>query len=237
MTIWNWTRRAAQCSAGAFSTLLSRAGELFGGIGDPTARRRAAFSIALIALSAKMAVADGVVTSDEVAAFRRVFEVPPGEERNVARLFDLARGDVAGFETYARRIADLYDDDCCPLEDVLDGLFVIAKADGAVHTAEMAYLEQVAMIFGFSKADFDRIAARHVVPEDGDPYLILGADRGWSFDQIRRHYRRLVVEHHPDRVIARGLPQEFVALANERLSVINRAWERIEKEQRRLAPA
>lgn len=237
MTIWNLTRQAAQCGAEAFSALLSRAGELFGGIGDPTARRRAAFSIALIALSAKMAVADGVVTSDEVAAFKRGFEIPPGEERNVARLFDLARRDVAGFDTYARRIADLYDDDCCPLEDVLDGLFVIAKADGAVHTAEMSYLEQVATIFGFSKADFERIAARHVVPEDGDPYLILGADRGWSFDQIRRHYRRLVVEHHPDRVIARGLPQEFVALANERLSVINRAWERIEKEQRRLAPA
>ena len=235
MTIWNWIGQAAQNGAGAFSTLFGWVGGLFAG--DPAARREVAFSVALIALSAKMAKADGIVTVDEIAAFRRGFAVPPGEERNVARLFDLARQDVAGFDTYARRVADLYDDDCCPLEDVLDGLFVIAKADGAVHDAEMAYLEQVATIFGFGDRDFERIAARHVLPEEGDPYLILGAQRDWPFDQIRRHYRRLVVENHPDKVIARGLPAEFVAVATDRLASINRAWERIERERGRVAPA
>ncbi len=235
MTIWNWIGQAAQGGAGAFSALFGWAGGLL--VGDPATRRQVSFSVALIALSAKMAKADGIVTADEVAAFRRGFAVPPGEERNVERLFDLARQDVAGFETYARRVAELYDDDCCPLEDVLDGLFVIAKADGAVHEAEMAYLEQVATIFGFSHADFERIAARHVVPEEGDPYLILGVGRDWPFDRIRRHYRQLVVENHPDKVIARGLPEEFVAVANDRLAAINRAWERIEMERGRMAPA
>lgn len=234
MTIWNWIGQAAQGGAGAFSVLFGWAGNLV--VGDPATRRQVAFSIALIALSAKMAKADGIVTADEVAAFRRGLAVPPGEERNVERLFDLARQDIAGFETYARRVAALYNDDCCPLEDVLDGLFTIAKADGAVHDAEMAYLEEVAAIFGFAKADFERIAARHVVPEEGDPYLILGVDRGWSFDEIRRHYRRLVVENHPDKIIARGLPEEFVAVATDRLAAINRAFERIEME-RRMAPA
>jgi DnaJ like chaperone protein len=234
MTIWTWIGQAAESGAGAFSTIFGWAGSLFAG--DTASRRQVAFSVALIALSAKMAKADGIVTADEVAAFRRGLAIPPGEERNVERLFDLARQDVAGFETYARRIATLYDDDCCPLEDVLDGLFVIAKADGAVH-AEMAYLDQVATIFGFAEADFERIAARHVVPEEGDPYLILGADRGWSFDQIRRHYRRLVTENHPDKVIARGLPEEFVIIANDRLAAINRAWERIERERGRVALA
>ncbi len=235
MTIWNWINQAAQSGAGAFSVLFGWAGGLFAG--DPAARRRVAFSVALIALSAKMAKADGIVTADEVAAFRRGFAVPAGEERNVERLFDLARQDIAGFDTYARRIAALYDDDCCPLEDVLDGLFVIAKADGAVHTAELVYLEQVATIFGFSAADFERIAARHVVPEEGDPYLILGVGRDWPFDRMRRAYRRLVTENHPDKVIARGLPEEFVVVANDRLAAINRAWERIEKEWGRVVSA
>lgn len=235
MTIWNWIGQAAQVGAGAFGAVFGWAGGLLAG--DPATRRQVAFSVALIALSAKMAKADGVVTAAEVAAFRRVFAVPPGEERNVERLFDLARRDVAGFETYARRVAALYDDDCCPLEDVLDGLFVIAKADGAVHTAEMAYLEEVSRIFGFPDGAFERIAARHVVPEEGDPYVILGAARDWPFDRIRRHYRQLVVENHPDRAIARGLPEEFVAVANDRLAAINRAWERIEKERGRMAPA
>ena len=232
MTIWNWIGQAAQSGAGAFSTLFGWAGNLFG---DAATRRQVTFSVSLIALSAKMAKADGIVTADEVAAFRRGFAVPEAEERHVERLFDLARQDVAGFETYARRVAALYDDDCCPLEDVLDGLFVIAKADGAVHAAEMAYLEQVATIFGFSQSDFERIAARHVVPEEGDPYLILGVNRSWSFAEIRRHYRKLVVENHPDKAIARGLPEEFVAVATDRLAAINRAWERIELERGRKA--
>ncbi len=235
MTVWHWIGQAAHSGADAFSTLFGWVGNLVAG--DPVMRRRVAFSVALIALSAKMAKADGIVTADEVAAFHRVFAVPPGQERNVARLFDLARQDVAGYDLYARRVAAFYDDDCCPLEDVLDGLFAIAKADGAVHEAEMAYLEQVATIFGFTPAEFERIAARHVVPEEGDPYLILGIDRSWSFERIRRHYRQLVNDNHPDRAIARGLPEEFVALANDRLAAINRAWERIEKERGRVAPA
>ena len=97
--------------------------------GDADLRRRVAFSVAMIALSAKMAKADGIVTQDEVRAFQEIFEVPPKETRNVARLFDLAQRDVAGFETYAERMAQLCGSghsNCVMLEDILDGLFHIA---------------------------------------------------------------------------------------------------------------
>jgi DnaJ like chaperone protein len=104
--------------------------------GDPELRRRVAFSVAMIALSAKIAKADGVVTQDEVRAFRQIFSIPPAEERNVARLYDLAKQDTAGFEAYAEKMAALCGDgrtDCAVLEDILDGLFHIAKADGLLH--------------------------------------------------------------------------------------------------------
>ena len=107
---------------------------------------------------------------------------------------------------------------------MLDGLFLIAKADGAVHEAEMAYLEQVATIFGFPKSEFERIAARHVVPEEGDPYLILGADRRWSFEEMRRSLSPARRREPSRQGTARGLPEEFVAVANDRLAAINRAW-------------
>jgi DnaJ like chaperone protein len=151
----------------------------------------------------------------------------------MARLFDIAKGDIAGFDTYAARVAAFYEDDREELEDVLDGLFVIATADGAVHRYEFAYLEEVGSIFGIEGVDFERIAARHVVPEEGDPYLILGVERRMDLAEIRRHYRKLVTENHPDKLIARGMPPEFVAIANERLAAINGAFERIEKERRR----
>ena len=196
---------------------------------DAEIRRQAGFAIAMIGLSAKMAKADGIVTRPEVDAFCRIFAIPPGEERNVSRIYNLAKRDIAGFESYARDVARLFGDDSAMLEAILDGLFEIAKADGAVHEHELAYLARVGEIFGFDEVVFARIRARHVVEDGADPYLVLAADPSWDFSRLRRHYRQLVSESHPDRLIARGVPQEFLRIANDRLAAINVAWERIER--------
>ena len=188
------------------------------------------FTTGLIALSAKMAKADGVVVDREVKAFEQIVEVPDSEHERVKRLFELAMQTSDGFEAYARQIRDEFREEPALLEDVLDGLFHIAKADEAVHEAEFAYLRDVASIFAFSDADFARIAARHVRRAD-DPYLVLKADRGMSDDELKRHYRRVVAENHPDREIARGLPPEAVGIATQRLAAINAAWERIAAER------
>ena len=126
--------------------------------------RTVAFTIAVIALSAKMAKADGQVTRDEVTAFRQVFHIPPAEERAAARVFDLAREDVAGFEDYAARIARMFRGRGRDgvLSDLLGGLFHIATADGAYHPAEDAFLARVAGIFGLSEAEFRTLRAAHV---------------------------------------------------------------------------
>jgi DnaJ like chaperone protein len=223
---------AAESGAGAVGALLAWTGGLFAGISDPALRRQVAFSVALIALAAKMAKADGVVTQSEVAAFRRTFSMPASEAANVTRLFDLAKRDVAGYDSYAARVAALFQESPETLVDVLDGLFFIASADGAVHEAELLYLEDVAGIFGIAGIDFERIAARHVVGPQADPYLILGVDRSLPFAEIRTRYRKLVAENHPDLMIGRGMPEDFIAIANDRLAAINRAWEQVEREQR-----
>ena len=197
---------------------------------DP--RRRVAFTIAVIALGAKMARADGAVTRDEVAAFGAVFQVPPGEEEHLRLVFDIARKSTAGFESYARQVGRLFANDRGVLEDLLGGLFYIALADGRLCSAEDAYLHEVARHFGFSTADYARIRALHVGPEkDGDenPYAILGISPGTSADAVREAYHRLVRESHPDLVIAQGLPPECIALATARLARINAAYEQIAK--------
>ena len=145
-------------------------------LADSEVRREAAFAIAMIALSAKMAKADGVVSRSEVDAFCRIFTIPPGEERNVGRVYNLAKQDVAGFDAYARDIARLLATEPTMLEAVLDGLFDIARADGAVHERELVYLAEVARIFGFDRTAFERVRARHVI-DAADPYLVLGAER------------------------------------------------------------
>ncbi|HEX3942685.1 MAG TPA: DnaJ family molecular chaperone [Rhizomicrobium sp.] len=190
-----------------------------------------AFTIAMIALGAKMAKADGVATGDEEEAFRQYFRVPPSEEANVRRIFRLARQDTAGFEAYARQIANIYRGQPAVLEDILDGLFEIAKADRILHPAELAFLERVADIFGFAPNEFRRIRASHFADRE-DPYLILGVAHDANEDEIKRTYRLLVRENHPDSLMARGVPEEFVKLANDKLAAINTAYEKIGQERR-----
>jgi len=198
--------------------------------GDP--RRHVAFTIAVIALGAKMARADGAVTRDEVAAFREVFQVPPGKEDHVRLVFDLARKSTAGFESYARQVGRLFAGDRAVLEDLLGGLFHIALADGRVCPAEDAYLREVARHFGFCADDYVRIRAHHVGAEvEGveDPRVILGVGRDASFGAVREAYHRLVLASHPDLVIAQGLPPECIALATARMARINAAYDRLAK--------
>lgn len=188
------------------------------------------FTIAVIALCAKMARADGHVTHDEVEAFQQIFRVPPSEEANVRRVFNMAQQDVAGFEVYAAQIARLFRGNPAMLEDILDGLFQIARADGVLHPSELAFLERVADIFGFSPAVFRRIRASHF-PDAADPYTVLGVAHDAGDDEIKRTYRLLVRENHPDSLIARGVPEEFMKLATEKMAAINAAYDQIEKER------
>ena len=222
-----WTRIADSISAagnsvgGFLAKLASRA---------TAPEKSIAFTIGMIALGAKMAKADGVVTQGEINAFKQVFNVPQTELAAVARVFNLAKQDVAGFDSYARQIARLFKTKSVVLEDVLDGLFHIAKADDALHPAENEYLESVARIFGFSEAEFLSIRSRHVAGATSDPYNILGVDRRATTDEIKQRYRKLVRDNHPDRHIAAGVPQEMIVLATERLQRINEAYDRIMKE-------
>ena len=199
--------------------------------GDPLTRRHVGFSIAMIALSAKMAKADGIVTSEEVEAFQELFEVPESEAENVARVYNLAKRDVSGFDGYANRIRQLFPDDSEILRDVLDGLFHIAKADGLVHELEMNFIDEVAKVLGIGEGELERIRLRHLHPEDGNPYLLLGADPAWDDKTLKRHYRKLVADNHPDRMIARGVPEEFLKISNDRLACINKVWAHIRAER------
>ena len=222
-----WTRIADAIAA-------LRAGESLSAIFDTLRTppdRSVAFTIAVIALGAKMAKADGTVSRSEVAAFREVFHIPPQEEANAARLFNMARTDIAGFEDYAIRIKRMFGQDDAPLCDLMEGLFHIAMADGTYHPGEDAFLTRVAAIFGFDDRRFARIRAQFVPDAIRDPYEVLGVSPDADMATIRAAWRQQVRETHPDRMIARGVPEEAVKLAEKRLVAVNRAWEEISDRQ------
>ena len=200
--------------------------------GEPEdATKSVAFTIATIALGAKMAKADGVVTRDEVEAFKRVFRVAPEDVKDVSRVFDQARKDSRGFEPYARQIAGMFADNPAVLEELLYCLTLIARADGVMHPEEVKYLRAVADIFGLDDHSFERITEVSGDLDSSDPYKILGVSRDMTNDEIKSAYRGLVRENHPDKLIAGGLPKELIDMATEKLAAINDAYEKVSAER------
>ena len=197
--------------------------------------RSVAFTIAVISLGAKMAKADGQVRAEEVRVFREIFRLSPRDETAAARVFNLARQDVAGFDTYARRIARIFETDPILLEDVLDGLFHIAAADGVVSQDELDYLEQVSDLFGFSPLVFRRLKAVHLGIGADDPYGVLEVAHDASDAEVRAVWKAALSEAHPDRARARGLPSEFIEVAEAKSAAINAAFDDIMRERRAMA--
>ena len=196
---------------------------------------RVAFTIALVTLAAKMSKADGVSSDVEAEVFERLFDVPEDERPHLKRVFDLASQDVSGFEIYAGRMARLLADEPELKISVLECLFHIASADGVLHPGEDQFVARVAEIFGVSEANYNTVR-RAFVHDPDNPYDVLGISSTASDQEIKLHYRRLVREHHPDALVAKGVPSEFLAASGRRLAAINSAYERILAERGRSIP-
>jgi len=134
----------------------------------------------------------------------------------------------------------MYADDDAPLCDLMEGLFHIAMADGEYHPNENVFLKEVAAIFGFDHQRFTRIRAQFVPDAERDPYDVLGVPDGADMGVVRKAWRQLVRDTHPDQLRARGVPEEAVKLAEAKLIAVNNAWEQINaarSDQSDLTPA
>lgn len=231
MTVWQRISGLATAVSDAGGAFLSELAEALGiERRDGLPQKDITFTIGVIALAAKMAKADGVVVPIEVETFKKVFSFDEDQARHVARVFDLAKQDVAGFETYAEKIAHLLGNDRKLLQNVLEGLMLVALCDGIVHPREDAFLAVVAARFGFTDSQYRHFRARFVSDPDS-PYDILRLSPDASDQEVKARYRALVLDNHPDRLMSRGVPPEFVEVANRKLAAINAAYDTIARER------
>ena len=197
---------------------------------EKLALKQIGFTIGVIVLSAKMAKADGKVTKSEIKAFKEKINVPDNEIKNVARLWDQAKETTDGFEVYAKQISNLLEKNSSVLEELLNLLVIIAEADGKITNLEKIYLKEVSNIFGFSEQDFERICSskldKHI-----DPYQTLGVLKDAPLEEIKNKWKTLAMKHHPDRLIAQGIPQDIIENNTYRLKEINNAWDLIKNKK------
>ena len=189
------------------------------------------FALSIIILSAKIAKADGKVTSDEIHAFKEKFNIPDNEMPEVGKIFNEAKKTIDGYKEIADQIGLLFIDNKVLLEELLNNLFYIAESDGHTSADEIKILKSISSSFGLNADEFQRIFHARLDGKNSDPYKVLSVSRDDDDLTIRRRWIKLSKEHHPDNLIAKGLPKEFIKQANNELSSINLAYDKIKVQR------
>ena len=192
-------------------------------------QKQQVFTISFIILSAKLAKSDGQVTDDEIQAFKEKFNVPKSELNKVGKIFNEAKKDVYGYKQIADQVGLLFADNKILLEELLNNLFYIAASDGQISLKEIDLLRSISQSFSFDENTFQRIFQMNLKDNTSDPYRILGVSRDDSDQEIRKKWIQLNKEHHPDNLIARGMPKEFIEQSNKELAAINLAYDKIKE--------
>jgi len=192
-------------------------------------QKQQVFTISFIILSAKLAKSDGQVTDDEIQAFKEKFNVPKSELNKVGQIFNEAKKDVYGYKKIADQVGLLFADNKILLEELLNNLFYIAASDGQISLKEIDLLRSISQSFSFDENTFQRIFQMNLKDNTSDPYRILGVSRDDSDQEIRKKWIQLNKEHHPDNLIARGMPKEFIEQSNKELAAINLAYDKIKE--------
>ena len=187
------------------------------------------FTISFIILSAKLAKSDGQVTNDEIQAFKEKFNVPKTELNKVGKIFNEAKKDVYGYKQISDQVGQLFSDNKLLLEEMLNNLFYIAASDGKISLDEIDLLKSISQSFSFDEKTFQRIFQMNLNNSSADPYKILDVSREDTDQEIRKKWINLNKEHHPDNLIAKGMPKEFIEQSNKELAAINLAYDKIKE--------
>ena len=192
-------------------------------------QKKNVFALCIIVLSAKIAKADGQVTKEEIYTFKEKFNIQAEEMSEVSKIFNEAKKSSFGFKNIADQVGNLFSDNKVLLEQLLNNLFYIAEADGVTSINEVEVLRSISQSFHFNETDFQRIFHSRLNNKESDPYKILGVTREDSDNNIRKKWIELSKENHPDYLIAKGMPKEFIKEANKELSSINLAYDKIKE--------
>ena len=239
MNIWKYLIAASlgNMIAGPLGALAFTAGAFFLGkknnFRNPGAnfnQQQGTYAIGLVVLSAKLAKADGRVTTDEIKKFKKIFKIPAESMNQVSAIWREASQTSSGFEPYAQQLRDTFYRSPQMLEQVIIGLFEIGYADHDLSAPELKYIKKVSQIFGIDQATFNRLRNSRSEFVKEDPYKVLGVTKSQSTSEIKKVYRNLARKNHPDIVRSKGITDKsLITKAKENFQRINDAYEQILK--------
>ncbi len=196
-------------------------------------RAQATYFISLFSILGKMSKIDGVVTKDEIVVVQNFINSLPmdAREKDFARqIFNQAKDSPYAIEEFASQLYQAIYNQPALLVSFYDLLFKIAAADGKLHPAEETALKGIQNIFRLSDRQYDDIKAVYFKQLDKH-YKMLNCTPESTNEDIKSNYKKLVKDFHPDKIISKGLPEEFIDFAESRFREIQESYEKIRKER------
>ena len=194
---------------------------------------QATFFISLFSILGKLSKIDGVVTKDEIDVVQDFINSLPIDEteRQFARqVFNEAKNSPYRIEDFASQLYLTVKSQPMLVLTYFDLLFRIVAADGTYHPDEEAALKRVKEIFNLSDKQYEDIKAVYFNDLDKH-YKMLNCTPGSTNDEIKSNYKKLVKDFHPDAIISKGLPEEFIDFAEKRFREIQESYEKIRQER------
>jgi len=189
------------------------------------------FFVATFSMLAKVAHADGRISPEEIQA---VEDFMANElnltKRFAVEIFETAINSPMAFQDFAGQFYHQFHNQPRLLDLMIDVLLRLSVADGALSDSEEKLISSAARTFRFSEQKYNELKARYA-PDFEKYYAILGIHSRASDDEIKRQYRRLVKEYHPDKIASKGLPEEFNKFANDKFREIQDAYDAVKQER------
>ena len=204
-----------------------------GAVPPKSEQAQAAYFVCIFSILGKIAKADGVVTNDELKVvddFINGMNISETEKQFAKQVFNEAKNSNYSVEDFASQFYQINRGQPAVLHSFLDVLFRVAAADKVLHPAEEDALKKVKDIFQINDKQFSDIKSIYFTDVDRY-YKLLSCSVDSSNDEIKKSYKKLVRDFHPDTIVSKGLPEEFTEFAASRFREIQEAYEKVRKER------
>ncbi len=193
------------------------------------------FFVAAFSMLAKISNADGNVSDKEIRSIERFMDndlnLNDESKRIAINIFNEAMHSPQDFESFAAQFYESFRMQPGLIELMIDILVRVSVADGYFSPNEEKMILSAVRIFDFGEARYETVKSRYI-KDNNKYYAILNCKKEDSNEMIKKQYRKLVQDYHPDKIASKGLPEEFTKFATDKFREINEAYEKIKKERK-----
>lgn len=199
----------------------------------PGQQLQVTFFVAVFSMLAKMVSSDGEVSPEEITTvegfMKNQLRMNAAAQNFGKKVFYEAMHSTATFGEFAQQFHKSFAAQPQLMHSMMEMLLIVAMADKVLHPEEEKLLNEAQQLFGMHADEFRHLKEKYI-PNTQRYYAILGCDANASMDEVKQAYRKLATEYHPDKLMSKGLPDEFHTFAKTKFQEIQEAYDKIKSQ-------